>query len=504
MKTMLLLKKLSKLLLILLCLVSVSVNATETKWEVAIVFRGDASSEADIEQMQKDIDENILELARLMPQDSLKIGIYRELNGKSFSYFPEARGTKEISIGEILYRQDLNQVTIPGILKKYSTSELNGFLKTFYRNANAKKALIIYSHGEGSSGLRGLSTSDLKKTLSQIPHLDLLWLDACFMANMEFLYELRSFSDYTISSEEAEFTSGLPFQSLGLLPSSTSAKDASIALARNFIESYSYLKNGKQRNYVSVSSATISVIENKKLEVLAKSLKVVSGITKELSDDKKNKLNKTLAYKATMDDKSLIDLGTFLIELRKITPDKKNDEHLTRIIRLMNIESIKSLKTNPRIHIINPEAESRLVYGFNNWQDGSSEDTAENNLFDSIIVHEGYLLGPNKKEWPYKNIRSRKLIITPFAPGINVFNYYFLNAKNGTLLTPAQSFTRTHDIVESLADSASTPLIYTSYTQQVGSRAERYTGLNITMPGSVPSLDYFELEFNQLAQWLSL
>jgi hypothetical protein len=41
-------------------------------------------------------------------------------------------------------------------------------------------------------------------------------------------------------------------------------------------------------------------------------------------------------------------------------------------------------------------------------------------------------------------------------------------------------------------------------TQQIGSKAERYTGLNITMPGAVPLMDYFELEFNQLAEWLSL
>jgi len=501
---MLLLKKLNKLLLILLCLVSVSVNATETKWDVAIVFRGDAQSGPDDEQMQKDIDENILELARLPSRGNLRIGIYRELNGKSFTYLPYANGQKEISLGDILYRQDLNQIIIPGIIKKNSAPQLNSFLKSFYKDADSKKALVIYSHGKGAEGLRGISNQDLKESLSLLPHLDLLWFDACFMGNMEFLYELRSVSDYTISSEEAEFTSGLPFQSLGLLTSTSSGREAAVLLANNFIESYSYLKNGQQRNYVSVSSATISVVENKKLDVLAKSLGVVSKLTKELTSEQKNKLNKTLLNKASMDDKSLIDLGTLLIELRKIVTNQNLNAQLTKLIRLMNIESIKSLKTNPRIHIQNPEVESKLVYGFNNWKDGASVDVEENEVFDSIIAHEGYLLGPNRKDWPFKTIRSKKIIIAPFAPGINVFNYYFLNSKNGKLLTEALSFARTHDVVESFADSASTPLIYSAYTQQVGTKAERYTGLNITMPGSVPSLDYFELEFNQLAQWLSL
>lgn len=500
MKTMLLLKKLSKHFLILTLLVSANVNAAETKWEIAIVFRGGAENE----QFQKDVDENILELARLNPSASLKIGIYREMGGKAYSYSPNESRKVEISLGDLLYRQDLNQIKVPGTFIKNSSVNFKYFLKTFYKDKNAKKALVIYSHGNGAEGLRGLSTRDLKETLLDAPHLDLLWFDSCFMANMEFLYELRGFSEYTISSEEAEFSSGLPFQTLSLLPSIASAKDASIALAKNFIESYSYLKNGRQRNYVSVSSSTISVIENKKIASLADSLKWVSALTRKLSEAQKDKLNKTLKKNASMDKQSLIDLGIFLIELRKVTSTESIDAKLTALIRLLNIGSVKKLKTNPRIHIYPPAPESKLVYGFNHWQDGASEDQEGNVIFDSIIKHDGFITGPNKKEWPFKNASSQRMIFTPFAPGINVFNYYFLNTKNNKLLTESMSVSRTHDVVESSADSTFTPLVYSAYTQQVGSKAERYTGLNITLPGTVPSMDYFELEFNQLAQWLHL
>lgn len=497
---MLLQQKLSNLFLILFCLVSVGLNAAETRWEVAIVFRGNAEDE----QFQKDIDENILELARITPSSSLKIGIYRELEGRSYSYLPAGTSKKEITLGDVLYRQDLNQLKINGTLKKNTSSDLDAFLKSFYQNSTAKKALVIYSHGKGAAGLRGLETSDLKNALAELPPLDLVWFDACFMANFEFLYELRTLSQYTIASEEAEFAAGLPFQALALLPSLPSAKEAALALAKNFIESYSYLQNGKQRSYVTTSSATISVIENKKLESLASSLKWVSAWSKKLTDDQKKKLTKVLSTRAAMDDKSLVDLGILLIELRKMNSITAIDAKLTTLIRLLNIESVKNLKTSPRVQLLNPRAESKLVYGFNHWQDGSSEDLAANGVFDSIIQHDGVLAGPHGRQWPYKNFKSQKIVLSPFAPGINVFNYYFLHAQNGQLLSEAMSISRTHDIVESPADSLSSPLLYSAYTQQIGFKAERYTGLNITMPGSVPSLDYFELEFNQLAEWLSL
>lgn len=496
------LQKLNKLFILFFLLVSVSLNAAETKWEVAVVFRGNTEDE----QFQKDVDENILEIARITPRSNLKIGIYRELDGQSYIYNPQGTSKKEISLGDVLFRQDLNQIKIPGTLSKKTSSDLDGFLTRFYKDSHSKKALVIYSHGKGADGLRGLKTADLKLSLSQIPRLDLLWFDACFMANVEFLHEMRSFSEYTIASEEAEFSSGLPFQSLNLLTQYENAKDASIAVAKNFIESYSYLKNGKQRNYVSVSSATVSVVENKKIDLVTRSLKWVSAYLKELTPEIRTKLNQVLMKKATMDDKELVDLGILLIELRKLTAAGFADKKLTELIRLLNIDAVKKLKTNPRLHLTLPEKDSLMVYGFNNWLDGKKTDVEENGLFESLLKQDGFILGPNNDLWPFKktNAKSREIVLTPFAPAVNTFNYYFLDAQSGKLTSGAMSVSRTHDIVESSADSKETPLIYTAYTQQVGTKAERYTGLNITMPGTVASMDYFELEFNQLANWLLL
>lgn len=462
MKTMLHRQLLNNLFILFLLLISGSAYATGTKWEVAIIFRGEYEDDV----FQKDIDQNIQELSKIAPSSNLKIGIYREGNDKK----------------------------VPGTF--------SNFLKTFFKDKNSKKATIIYSHGKGADGLKNLSNDELKEALLLAPHLDFLWFDACFMANIEFLYEMRSISDYTIASEETEFTSGLPFETLDQLPSFSDGKEASLFLAKNFIESYSYIKNGTQRDYVSVSSATISVVENEKLEFLVSPLKEISSFYRDLSDEIKIKLKKTLSLKASMDKKDLIDLGIFLIELRRITSTA--DQALTRLIRLLNIEAIKKLKTNPRIHILNPGKNSKLIYGFNNWSNGSKNDFESNDAFRSILKNNGFIAGPRNSDWPYKTIESNNVTVTPFAPGINTFNYYFINSSDGKLLTKALSVSRTHDIVETDANSSASPLTYTAYTQQVGTRAERYTGLNISMPESVPSMDYIELEFNQLVQWLHL
>jgi Clostripain family len=491
------------ILVLLLCLVSSGLKAVETKWEVGIVFRGNSEDE----QFQKDVDKNILELTRLNPNANFKIGIYREINGKSYAYSPNEKGTTAITLSDLLYRQDLNKIDITGNINNDDNVDLTFFLKNFYKDPKAKKALIIYSHGKGAEGLRGLSTKELSENLSNAPHLDLLWFDACFMANLEFLYEMKNASDYTIASEEAEFASGLPFQQLSQLSGASNGKDAAMILAKTFIESYSYLKNGSQRNYVSVSSATISVIENKNLEGLTQSMKNVSAFYKNLSTEQQNKMIKTLQKTAVMDNTSMIDLGVLLIELRKLNKTPVQDHKLTEMIRLLNIEAVKKLKTNPRIHLSAPNGliNTQMIFGFNNWTVGNKKDFSEGEIFSSLLKNDGFSDGPRNMQWPLKKVKAASdLVITPFAPGINIFNYYFINAIDGKLLTEAQSVSRTHDIVESFADSKITPIVYFAYTQQVGSKAERYTGINITMPGTIPSLDYYELKFNSATEWLSL
>ena len=206
-----------------------------------------------------------------------------------------------------------------------------------------------------------------------------------------------------------------------------------------------------------------------------------------------------------MDERSLIDLGRMLIEIRLLTKDAASDKELTQLIRLLNIESVKKLKSNPRVRILAPEENARMVFGFNNWENGFQNEYNENPLFAGVLAAKTFTDGPNKNKWPVKSFENKSIILTPFAPGISSFDYYFLSA-NGKLISEAKSVTRTHDLVESglVKKAPGAFLVYTAYTQQLGSKAEKYTGVNITLFDTAPSMDYFEMEFNQKTKWLSL
>jgi hypothetical protein len=442
-----LLNKLNNLLFIIFLFVSASAFA-ETKWEVAVIFLDNGL----------DVTENIKEIQSIPNNPNL-----------SFSLFLEK-----------------NLDTLPA------------FLAQAFKSSGSKKALIIYSHGKGPLGLQNFNTTDLKETIfSHIPHLDLLWFDSCFMANIEFLYEIKELSEYTIASEDSEFTSGMPFQTLDQLPFTNTAQEAALMLGKNFIESYSYIKAGTQRNYVSKSSSTISIFENSKWDILVNNLQLISSKIKILN------LN-IIKKNYTMEFQELVDLGHYLIAIRTANKEPEFDKLLTSTIRLLNIQSVAQLKSNPRLKIFNPESNSLMVFGFSNWTQGNQADFSTNAIFNQILAHDNFIAGPNKQIWPYKKQNSTYTILTPFAPGINIFNYYFLNMEATKLLSESITLYRTSDFIEIGRDNKNSPLLYSAYTQEIGKKAERYTGLSITFPGTVPSIDYFELTFNQRVHWLSL
>lgn len=461
-------RKLSKLLLLVFFALVSANSFAETRWEVAAVFLG-ANEDSEF---QSDVEKNLLEISKIKNTEYLRVQSYREIPGKV--------------------------VSRPKLLT---------FLKNSFKSPASKKALILYGHGEGPAGLRDMPTKELKAALKQLNiKVDILWLDACFLANIEFLYELRNTSHFTIASEEAEFSAGLPFETLNELPAFASTSVAAANLAGRFIESYSYLKNGEQRDYVSRSSATISVIDNQEIDTFVTAFKKVSTLIAKLPVIDQVNLKNRLTRKFSMDDKSLVDLGHLLIELRLLVKDQSIDLELTKLIRLLNIESVKKLKSNPRVRIFAPELNSQLVFGFNNWENGFQNEYTDNPLFKEILSTNNFVEGPNKNYWPSKKLENKSTLVTPFAPGITSFDYYFLDVTGTQLLTDAKSIVRTHDIVETPI-SKKIPgafLVYTAYTQQIGAKAERYTGVNITLFNTAPSMDYFEMEFNQKTSWLAL
>jgi len=451
---------------IVLFFLTVSANLfAGTAWEVSVLFLG----KDEDSYFQKDIQNNIKEIQSIKPNSDLKISVFNEN-------------------------------------KKHTIKDLETFIKKSFINKQSKKALIIYSHGLGSQGLKNYSTLELKELFKNSNlKLDLLWFDACFMANLEFLFELRSFSTITIASEDAEFSSGLPFESLEKLPAIPNEKAAALMLGQDFVTSYSYLKNGKQKENVEASASTITVVENKNLTSIVNELKNIRAIYQKLPDNIKNDILKKVQKSFSMDNPDLMDLGRFLIELRSKTSNKNDDAVITSLIRKLNIESIKSLKTNPRIKIKNPiESDSLMVYGLNNWTRGDEKDYKENpEILNGILKPDGFIAGDKGKMWPYKRIK-KELLLTPFAPNINSFNYFFLSLDAKKIIENPKSFDRSLDAIWNESKNQDSPIVGFGYTQEVGKNAERYTGINIMKPSSVPDMDYAEFEFFSIVEWLSL
>ncbi len=486
------LKLLSNTFFLILLLVSTSLMA-ETEWDVAAVFLG-ANDKPGQENFQKDIDQNILELARIKNLKNINLSIYREMPSKNYVFYP--KGKKEVLLSSLLGDTQTGSIKINGDYQPVTRKDLNAFFKKSFSDKSSKKILIFYGHGSGPNGLLGMSVAELKTLLNDLPiKPDIIWFDSCFMANFEFLFEIRKMSTYIIASEEAEFSAGMPFQSLELLAQIDNARTASLMLAKTFIESYSYLLKGSQRDHVSESAATISVFDNKNFEKLIPGLTVTSEFIKGLNPSDKVKILKAIKNKFTMDDQELVDLGQLLIETRLINKDKNIDRVLTSLIRDLNIESVKKLKTNPRIKINPPVPGALMVYGFNNWQSGSNESS-------SLLPTEKFQEGPGGTNWPVFASASSNSYITPFSPGVFQFNYYWIHPVTYKILSPQLSYNRTKDIVET--NSSEGLIVYSAYTQSIGTQAERYTGVNISRFDVVPSFDLFEMEFNQLTQWLSL
>ena len=484
-------------LIVAFCFTIADVSAG-VKWDVAVLFFG-KNAPSDSQEFQRDIDRNVMELARISNIKDINLSLYREMPQSTFSYSP--RGTQKINLNSLL-ANNAGSISIQGQFRKTERKNLQNFLKTAFQSAQSKKLLIIYGHGQGSEGLSELPLVEAKSLLTSLGvKLDILWLDSCFMGNTEFLHEVKSVADYTLASQESEFTSGLPFETINMLPDLESPKSAALFLAKSFIESYSYLLKGSQRTNVSTSSATISIIDNNKWDEVLPLLRSSKEIFEKLPEVVQKNILTELKKKYSMENRSLIDLGQFLLLVRKANKNSSADKTLTSLIRLLSIDSQRKLKTNPRLKMTPPIPNALLVFGFNNWTNGFEKEFIDS-IFSDLISADQFVPGPKSQSWPALQVEKEKLMVLPYAPGVKSFDSYWADPKTYKALTSPQTFIRTSDVVMSGTEERF--VVFSAYTQSMGASAEKYTGLNITLPKSAPSFEYFESEFNQTVGWLAL
>lgn len=144
--------------------------------------------------------------------------------------------------------------------------------------------LIYWSHADGwlpygqastrwvgqdkTDGDHRMNISQLVTLLEEVPHLDFLMFDACFMSSVEVAYELRSFTDYYIGSPTENPGPGAPYERLVPL---MAADQAAVEMSEAYFAAYEEIYNGgigiSNNNWTGGTS--ICVMRTDALEPLA-------------------------------------------------------------------------------------------------------------------------------------------------------------------------------------------------------------------------------------------
>ena len=117
--------------------------------------------------------------------------------------------------------------------------------------------LIYWSHADGwipygqastrwvgqdkTGGDHRMNISQLVTLLEEVPHLDFLMFDACFMSSVEVAYELRSFTDYYIGSPTENPGPGAPYERLVPL---MAADQAEVEMSKAYFAAYEEIYDG--------------------------------------------------------------------------------------------------------------------------------------------------------------------------------------------------------------------------------------------------------------------
>jgi hypothetical protein len=156
-----------------------------------------------------------------------------------------------------------------------------------------KYLLVIWNHGGGfrapgsnltkdiawddTSGGDKITMSELEDALSAISaqigkNIDLVGMDACFMAMTEVAYQIKDYADLLVSSEESEPNDGWPYDTiLSQLTSDPSL--TSTQLATNIVDDYIF---AYPTNYVTQSAIDLSYMDTLAGQLFNLALEIMS------------------------------------------------------------------------------------------------------------------------------------------------------------------------------------------------------------------------------------
>jgi hypothetical protein len=492
-------------------------------WEVAAIFLG--ATEKNPEFL-KDIDNNILELARLNT-GKIKLNILRDFKDRTVLFHHDLESSNLTAWDSLFFNvpqvnEQFFSVEVPGSykiqIKKEETSVLqdNSLLKEFLNNSfkdpNAKRVLIIYGHGKSYKGLETLDLPTLRFTLEDVipkreddSPLDLLWFNSCFMASLEPVIELQYLSNYFMGSQEAEFTKGSPLETLQSIDPKKSFQENIKLLAEEYVKSYSGKVDGRTLDAAYKESATITVIDNK---LLAGFLDKISNLTKSIryyNEDERNSI-KTIIPKIKMEDFDLVDLGSLLLKLRNNPLFSRIQNEVNDLINFLELDNNLKEKTQPKIVITPPEGKpALLLFGYDTWS--KSDESDEYNLGKLRLPLKNinsFQKGWDQKKWPTILV-DKPIEIAPFAIGHFSFHYYFVDPVTFERISEDKSIITLKDYFIFENSNPYNPILLHGHTRSSGGQSDIYTGLSIVDPitGSL-GFDYGDLVFDYTTNWSAI
>ncbi len=135
-----------------------------------------------------------------------------------------------------------------GELNSGDGSTLVDFINWAKSQSNASNiALILSDHGHALNGFgvdetssdQLLVNSELSQALGSSGFFDVIYLHACLMANMEFVYQIRGLTDYYVASESISWAPLKHSTYLTSITFETSAEDLAILMASEYNEHFS-------------------------------------------------------------------------------------------------------------------------------------------------------------------------------------------------------------------------------------------------------------------------
>lgn len=154
-----------------------------------------------------------------------------------------------------------------GVLNMGDGEALKTFIDEAMERIPAKKTMLIISdHGEGVRGVvfdKGsrdeLSIKELKRAL-EFNHMDVLIFDACYMDQIEVLYELRNCADYIVASETVIPVRGMNYPTImQLVKRNVEPRDTAINIVEFFMQ--------PEDKYVHLAAIDTSVLGSLVFEI---------------------------------------------------------------------------------------------------------------------------------------------------------------------------------------------------------------------------------------------